>query len=210
MAVADHTTTPTAPAAAVAAGGGCGWVLCPAAPPDRGPGGEPGGERADGDPPGLVVRMPADELAELLGHADAITIGPATLLRRMGLTGVRTTRAAAVSARQLVAGAVAALGRDLPVTLSSQLRVKAAESVMRWLLARAAVVPLPAPGERSGVWVIGMDDGTRVEVTATAGGVRIAGEREYSAREWRALAAAGLAAAGLNNSSSSNGRENRG
>lgn len=152
-----------------------------------------------GDPPGVVVRLPDGELDELAAHADAITVGVATLLRRMALTAVRTTTAAGATPRQLITGAVAAISRDLPTLLPPEVRVRAAESVMRWLLARCAVVPLPAPGERSGVWLVRMDDGARLEVAVRPdrAGVRIGDGMEFSAREWRHVAACGLAAAGI-------------
>ncbi|HYQ69092.1 hypothetical protein [Actinophytocola sp.] len=157
----------------------------------------------DTAPAAVLVRLSDQERAVIGEHADALTVPVSTVLKRMALAGVRATRAAGVTAQQLVNGAAAALGRDFP-TWGEGSRRRTAESVMRWLLARCAVVPLPAPLTAKGVWAVQLADGQVMEVRAGEdhghGTVTVHfadGYLTFQAGEFRALAAAGLAAAGL-------------
>lgn len=129
---------------------------------DPNPGPRPrGGPAAPG---GAVVYLDDAERATLTEYADAVGLPVTALLRCQAVTAVRATTRAGVRPRQLVTGAAAALGRDFPLTFDGDHAERAAvvaESVMRWLLARCAVLPLPAaagiacgPGGASPVWPV--------------------------------------------------------
>lgn len=152
------------------------------------------------EPPGVIVRLPDGELDELAEHAEALRVPVRTLLRRAALTAVRVTRVA-VTPQQLITEAASALGRDIP-SWRYLVRMRAAESIMRWLLARCAVLPLPVPLTERGLWVVQLQDNTVIEIRAgrddqSHDGVRLRiapAVRSFSTSEFRTVAAAGLAA----------------
>lgn len=147
----------------------------------------------------VLVRLPDDEMTELAEHAEALRIPVRTVLRRAALTAVRVTRVG-TTPEQLITGAASAIGRDFPTWGSYLSRMRVAESMVRWLLARCAVVALPAPLTDHGVWVVQLTEGEVIEIRAGRDdhgtpGVRLSvGGRVFSPTEFRAVASAGLAA----------------
>lgn len=155
------------------------------------------------DPRRVVVYLvDDDDRRAIIQHAAELAMPLSALLRRCTATAVRATTRAGFTARHLVDGAAAALARDFPLTFGPEHPKRGrrtAESVMRWLLARFAVLPLPAPtsgSEETGpVWTVRLDDGSDLTIDRREGRVCLGGGLSFSAREWLAVAAAGVAAA---------------
>lgn len=154
------------------------------------------------DPRRVVVYLVDDaDRAAIIAHADDLAMPLSALLRRCTATAVRATTRAGCTVRQLVDGAAAALGRDFPMSFGAdhpKRGQRAAESVMRWLLARYVVLPLPAPSSGNAdtgpVWTVRLEDASSLTVRRAAGKV-VVGDRSFTEREWLAVAAAGTAAA---------------